>query len=806
MTTIEHHIFTSRVSFETVARSPGVDGSTSQALARYACAYPTPSRGADGPMIFRSFPLDGGRHGVSLLRDVGADLRRPAGNHLAHSFVVTEDLMRVANCNLAWIAAHLPIWARYRPKPVGVIDPLAPLNLPPMDPEGQLRLARFVLAEQGPQRLRAILDRALTAIATAGERSTPLGFGPSTRPLAEVLRLTVEGTDRPPPPAPTPDELNLWRLVGVSALLPEAFRRRAHFSLNEAAPPKGFPLTVLRGASAEPPPATASLYATRCLSALAEGDGERLRRTEAWLTRLVAPDRAALDGLIELWAALEGASQPNPRAVEDALRRLKPVVAAVDRGRVVDAVLGGLRGCRDDLSILLGLTRLYGEGPVTLPPALVGALQRRVETGGDAGARVAVIARLPAAVQATLWESHQSRPLDAGPTPAALSYDLAFYAVALPSLSADAVERGRHRLATALQRWALGKYPGVVPAGRVREVFALLDEALDAGEIRALLSRMPRVIDGCAARATEVYSAYLGDRATDAPEAAPGAPRGLGPIPTGSGSTFVEAFTLALHDPDQGPGVSRALLGHWPAVDQRLHAADALARLPSPPRPGLRQVFSAMRALLRSSVGGVDRATRPPLELSEVARLRGVNPYGTEAGGLQSPVDTLCGHVLAEFNRRVDDDDAPAFGFALGAAFLFAAPTTRATLIVRMLDWLSVYPPAWLDAMVRDEVRLGDVRLSASTCLVRLLVAAAKYDRRPHATRLVAGACVRVDQERRGPQAEVLARAIDRELEQATPGGAAWKLSRRGPIGQAVKQAQRDRRARHDDRRIENEW
>src|SRR5215471_4502022 len=127
---LEQHIFTSRISFETVAMSTGITPAIRASLeahARYPHLRTWNTTGKDSPpFVFRAFPLSEGTHAVSLLQYIGPSTTRSEGNYLAHSYVIPDPLLREMNYNLPWIAANLLIEWGYRPQKASGADILEP--------------------------------------------------------------------------------------------------------------------------------------------------------------------------------------------------------------------------------------------------------------------------------------------------------------------------------------------------------------------------------------------------------------------------------------------------------------------------------------------------------------------------------------------------------------------------------------------------------------------------------------------------------------------------------------------------------
>src|SRR5439155_1552669 len=103
--------FTSKGAFKTVAESPGISRETRAELEARARHYPGSTAEEDPPLIFRAFPVSStDTFAVSLLIDTGSEFNKAAGNYMAHSYVIPRLLLEQVDYNLAWIAAHLPIW------------------------------------------------------------------------------------------------------------------------------------------------------------------------------------------------------------------------------------------------------------------------------------------------------------------------------------------------------------------------------------------------------------------------------------------------------------------------------------------------------------------------------------------------------------------------------------------------------------------------------------------------------------------------------------------------------------------------
>jgi len=315
---LEHLLYTSRISFETIACSPGIDRQLRVQLERWASDYPVKrGDGRGAPLVIRGFPLEREDNpwGVCLLCYTGGDLSRPEGNYIAHAFVIPGPAFQQLGSNAAWIAAHVPFWPTYQSPPGAARAEIQPVEVE-IDPLRQLRFARMLLAEYGKEQCGALVARAMRQLDVANEKAGALAlpFGPLPENLPELLALVAEAGMDPPAPPP-PDVFNLWRMAGLIALLPQKFAERAVFSLNELELETRYRLTVLKTSQATSlePVKDEIPFVGFCLECLEREEFDDLFMHRDWHEqRLKAASVSELNGLSGLLALQKRLNAEGP--------------------------------------------------------------------------------------------------------------------------------------------------------------------------------------------------------------------------------------------------------------------------------------------------------------------------------------------------------------------------------------------------------------------------------------------------------------------------------------------------------------
>jgi hypothetical protein len=412
---LEHLLYTSRLSFETVACSPGIDRRTRGQIERWASDYPVKrGDGRGAPLVVRAFPLEteDGAWGVMILKYTGGDMSRPEGNYLAHAFLIPGPSFRELGSNAAWIAAHVPFWGGYRSQSGAGSDAIDPVEVE-IDSIRQLRFARLLLAEQGRAKCSRLLTETLCHLGSNNEKAPAFAipFGPTPNNLAELLPLTAEPHE-PPLSAPGPDVFSLWRMAGLIALLPRQFAERAIFSLNELEIEQRYRLTVLRTGTndAATTPALSSVYVQRCLDCVQQCDFERFFSLRNWVERrLDVPSTSVLEGLTVVYDIL---NRPGPDQASDASNiaaLLAQTRHLADLVSIQEFVLHALAEI-ERLPLGLERTRLDDELVAVikeikepLEPTLLNALLARLDLGDGAKLRQMLDA-FPGPVRARLFE------------------------------------------------------------------------------------------------------------------------------------------------------------------------------------------------------------------------------------------------------------------------------------------------------------------------------------------------------------------------------------------------------------------
>jgi hypothetical protein len=318
----EQHIFAGD-PYGTVAKSDGLAGADCEAIERHAARYDV-KRAANE---YRAFALPGRGQG-----DDSGDDRRYAvmaaravpglrgNNFLAHSHIVPASALARVSGNWAWLTLRLPPLEEYQPLRSRV-ERLAPIERA-IDPTGQFRFFRFVVAEQTPERVEELLCAMLRYLEKPGGKPLVLDLGPPHPELASLLQLTFAVPPSTLPTVPSAPDLALLRMVGLLAPLPLCFQLHASYALHAVT--TGVDCAFVVDDDAERPRldlghGTAVRYARRCVT-LAQGGDEaalhQLKDLQGWMSRMVSvASTRTLDTTYKVYEELPvGNSDPNERA------------------------------------------------------------------------------------------------------------------------------------------------------------------------------------------------------------------------------------------------------------------------------------------------------------------------------------------------------------------------------------------------------------------------------------------------------------------------------------------------------------
>lgn len=729
---LDHLVYTCRVAYETIARSPGISLPVQRVLEDRAGAYPLGDWGVDAPLVFRAFPVQPGQpdgaFAVMLLRYSGTDYAGRRGNHLAHCFVIRPEQLADAADNLAWVAVHLPIWLGYRAR--ATVDAIEPLSVA-IDPLEQLDFLRFAVHELSPPVAVDLAGRIVARLSLdAPAPPLALPFGPPAPALAELMPLVCRG-DEAPPPAPDLEVLNLWRLAGLLAILPRAYQRRVSFSLNEIEAPAGYALTVLRdptAAATSSASATASSAFVAHAIALAQHDDlARLTRLLRWLDEaLRTPSAAALDACLAFHRAIvdpdvPGAA-PTPEVAIAALRALHPVTRHLAYAPFEASVLRVGQGADwwvPELSVLADRT---GTAPsAALLEATLAALAIEPGTHPDEiAAREHLFAELPPRLRSAVWNAAEERGAFPVAAPVARGRDHSGLIASLraagrmwPELDDEARQRARDRLAAA----CVASLDAPALATRLDDVIALLAAAplsapMRRPLIRSVLAAMLRTRAGSTSRADLGSSLVqlLGTR-PPAPESA----------------AVVTELVVALAEHDAG-FTARALLARPPDPATRGTAIERVRAIATGLGDRtLDDLADVQCELLRATMNELEVEPGPSELVAAMPRFaRWIAPrpwpLAWRAGGER---DALLREFVAELEADIRGM-APGLAILIVDAYLRARPTLWSLLSAALVrvEMATRETADWLFA--RTHLTAGGLALSPATAFAALLRRAAR--------------------------------------------------------------------------------
>jgi len=291
---LAQHIYTTdSYSFETIALTSGIDKESLAALEAKARHYPATEewKGDTEPLIWRAFPMSGGRWNISRLVYTGRAFNRAEGNYLAHSYVIPQDLAQEGS--VAWIAACLPLWSDFKRMNHSSVEPLDPLPYE-VDSSGQFPFTGLIAREMGKVAFDALLAATVTRLAASPDEPASVLNMPAPHPDLAQIFTGNEGI----PKMPDEDELRLWRLMAMLAVLPDVFRIRASFSVNETSMPNEAsmrPVLLVLRQPGELPSAPPSAWRAHCFQLAESHEFDELRRLQAWLSFLLV--KPSVEGL-----------------------------------------------------------------------------------------------------------------------------------------------------------------------------------------------------------------------------------------------------------------------------------------------------------------------------------------------------------------------------------------------------------------------------------------------------------------------------------------------------------------------------
>ena len=301
MARVEQHLFTAKgYSYETTALSSGVTNDIRSRLEACVGNY-TPQnrdRPEEAQWVYRGTRIPQG-WAASTMTDAERAFGRD--NRIAHTFFVTDAVVAPHGYNLPWIACHAPFARHHKPKLSGDPERLDPIDLE-IEADGQFRLLTAVVSDLGS----TVVTRSVHQMLTAFKQPQTLVW-PAPEPEACAHYATLLRRDAPMPA----DQIQLVRLAGLFALLPDAFTACLSYSLNEPAKMK----TLLSAPDRRTPPddpVTALPWLAWYLELVETNDIGRIAEVRQELSLLMpvgtAPSSQALECAFAFWRQQRGSS------------------------------------------------------------------------------------------------------------------------------------------------------------------------------------------------------------------------------------------------------------------------------------------------------------------------------------------------------------------------------------------------------------------------------------------------------------------------------------------------------------------